>query len=289
MSQLKDKVFTWGYVLEKTPTYAPFVFGKTRCSLETAAEYLGVRKAFYNNSMFNVAYLQKHFPKWDQECIDNCIAGRLSDTQLDLLHGIEEVFCTLEHGNYLASAIQIAERSLKYPNIKGIQIDDFNQSPDSENYVPPAALKKIREEIQSINPALQIAVVTYSHLPVDFQLAPVVEDIDIVSRWCWVPSQDYWDQHADDIKKVRDVIGNNKKLIQGLYIHDFGTSMSCQYPVPIEIFRKSIITVCENTCNGLLDGFIIPQVGWFSVASHYEHISWMKQYLDWCNGTATFR
>ncbi len=288
MNGLKSKIFSWGYVLDKTPTSAPFVFGKTRCSLETAAAYLGVHKAFYNNSMFSVEHVRKHFPKWDQECLDNCIAGRMSDDQLKRLAGMDEVFCTLEHDNYFDSALQIAKRSLQFPNIKGIQIDDFNQSLNSPNYVTPTALHEIRQAIRAVNPILQIAVVTYSRHPVELQIIPFVEDVDIVSRWCWIPSQDYWDQHTDDIKKVRDVIGSDKKLIQGLYIHDFGTSMFCQYPVPFEIFRKSVITTCENTCNGLLDGFIIPQAGWFSAESHYEHVSWMKQYIDWCDATATF-
>lgn len=251
MTRLKDKLFSWGYVLDKTPTAAPFVFGKTRCSLETAAAYLGVHKAFYMNSMFNVDYVRKHF-RWDQECLDNCIAGRMSDAQLTRLADIDEVFCTLEHDNYFDSALQIAERSLQFRNIKGIQFDDFNQSRDSPNYVSPATLRDIRRAIRTINPILRIAIVTYSHLPVELQITPFVEDVDIVSRWCWIPSQDYWNQHADDIKKVRDVIGNDKQLIQGLYIHDFGTSMFCQYPVPLEIFRKSLIAACENTCGGFV-------------------------------------
>ncbi|MFA6931201.1 MAG: hypothetical protein WCT05_12820 [Lentisphaeria bacterium] len=289
MTKLKDKVFSWGYVLDQTPTAAPFVFGKSQCSLETASAYLGVKKTFYNNSMFSVEYIQKHFPKWEPECIDNCIRNRLSDLQLQRLSALDEIFCTLEHGRYLDSARQIAQLSLRYPNIKGIHIDDFNQSSTSETYQSPVAMKQLRDTVKSINPKLQIAVVTYSHLPIEVQVTPFVEYVDIFSRWCWVPSPDYWDQHARDIEKVRAVIGREKKIIQGIYIHDFGTSMFCQYPVPMEIFKKSLIACCENTCNGILDGFIIPQSGWFATPSHYEHISWMKNYLDWCDNTTTFR
>lgn len=47
MQKLKDKIYTWGYVLDKLPSDAPFIFGKTKCSLETATNYLGAKKSFY--------------------------------------------------------------------------------------------------------------------------------------------------------------------------------------------------------------------------------------------------
>ena len=48
-----DKVIVWGYVLDKTPTACPFVFGKTDFSLERAAAEFGCTKAMYMNSCFN--------------------------------------------------------------------------------------------------------------------------------------------------------------------------------------------------------------------------------------------
>ena len=61
MGKIRDTMYTWGYVLDKVPTALPFVFGKTRCSLETAAEFLGLNKAFYMNSMFSREYYRKRF------------------------------------------------------------------------------------------------------------------------------------------------------------------------------------------------------------------------------------
>ena len=40
MSFLKERIWSWGYVLDKVPSAAPFTFDKSRCSLETQAAYL---------------------------------------------------------------------------------------------------------------------------------------------------------------------------------------------------------------------------------------------------------
>jgi len=286
--KMREKIYSWGYVLDKVPTAAPFIFGKTRCSLETATKYLGAGKTFYMNSMFNPDYIRKYFPETEQDCFDNCIDNRLSDAHMKLLADIPEVYCTLEHGGREKSARKIAELSLKYKNIKGINLDDFNNGgPDTA--MTPEELKQLRTLIRSINPELKIAIVTYSHFPVDQQIAPFAEYVDIVSRWCWVASQDYWDNYEKDIKAVRKALGPNKKIIQGIYIHDFGSNMKCQYPVPLEVFKKSIRTICRASYDGLIDGFIIPQAGWFSAETHYEHISWMKNYLTWFEETTTSR
>ncbi len=238
--------------------------------------------------MFSPEYLRKHFPNTEEDCYTNCINNRLSESQMRLLADIPEVYCALEHGNRDESARRIAELSLKYKNIKGINLDDFNNG-DPATAITPEELKQLRAKIRKINPDLKIAVVTYAHFPVEKQIKPFAESIDIVSRWCWTASQDYWDNYEKDIRAVREALGPGKKIIQGIYIHDFGSGMNSQYPVPLEVFKKSIRTICHATYDGLIDGFIIPQAGWFSAETHYEHISWMKNYLSWFEGTSTAR
>lgn len=121
-----DKMAMWGYVLDKTPTTCPFMFGRTDFSLERAAEEFGARKAMYMNSCFNPAYVASHFDYWGAECVANCISNRLTDLQLDKLRGMDEVWCAATHGQKFESSIAIAKMSLKHPNIVGINFDDFN-------------------------------------------------------------------------------------------------------------------------------------------------------------------
>ena len=61
MGFLKDRIWTWGYVLDKVPSAAPFTFEKTRCSLETQTAYLGAERTFYMNSMFSREHIEKNF------------------------------------------------------------------------------------------------------------------------------------------------------------------------------------------------------------------------------------
>ncbi len=284
MGFLKDRIWTWGYVLDKIPSAAPFTFEKTRCSLETEAAYLGAKRTFYNNSMFSREYIETNFPTWDKEILESCIDNRLSPMHMERLKNFEEVFCTLEHENYLESAIQAAKLSLQFPNITGVHFDDFGPSQGSE------ILERVHDAIKEINPKLKIAVVTYSHFDQE-PYKKAVKYVDIFSRWRWVPSEDYWRRHKDDIKVLRDIVGPEKKILQGIYIHDFGSSgfhvSECMYKVPLELFKISVETICEHTFDGTLDGIIIPQAAYFGCLSHKENISFLKEHIDWFDGTTT--
>ena len=173
---------------------------------------------------------------------------------------------------------------MKYKNIKGIHFDDF--TPEQGGKMLP----EIYDNIKEINPELKISVVTYTHQD-ESEFIPAVKYVDIFNRWRWVPSMDYWDHHAEDIAKLRDIVGADKKIIQGIYIHDFGSSSlpvtQCHHCVPLDIFKKSVETICEHTWQGILDGIIIPQAAWFSFPSHREHVVWLKEYIDWFDATTT--
>ena len=163
-------------------------------------------------------------------------------------------------------------------------IEHFALTAEETDYVIP-----VLKEILAINPELKIAIVTYSHLPLEKQIVPFADSVDIVSRWRWTASQDYWDDYEKDIKAVREALGPSGQIIQGIYLHDFGSGMKSRYPVPLEVFQKSVRTICHAAYDGLIDGFIIPQSGWFSSDAHFEHVTWMKRYLDWFEDTATRR
>jgi putative AlgH/UPF0301 family transcriptional regulator len=61
------------------------------------------------------------------------------------------------------------------------------------------------------------------------------------------------------------------------------------HAVPLDIFKKSVETICAHTADGTINGFIIPQAGWFSAPSKYEHVNFLRNYLQWFAGTATTR
>lgn len=284
MGFLKERIWSWGYMLDKIPSPAPFTFEETRCSLETQADYLGANNIFYMNSMFSREYIEEYFAPWDKRILENCIDNRLSSSHMQRLQKAKNIFCTLEHQNYLESAIRIAKLSLTYKNITGIHMDDFSAGNGGR------ILEELHDKVKEINPALKIAIVTYSHHD-QKEYKEAVKYVDIFSRWRWVPSEDYWHSHKNDIKILRDMIGPEKTILQGIYIHDFGSSglpvTECLSKVPMEVFQTSIETICENTFNGTIDGIIIPQAAYFSCLSHKKHVAFLKEYIDWFDATTT--
>ena len=116
-----NRFWLWGYTLDTVPGSAFYVHGATRCSLETAADYLQVSNVCWMNSLHTM------------EC--------LNEKQCERLQKYDTVFCGLTHiehggegsGNwellYKECAAKIAQLSKKFPNIKGAILDDF-RSPE---------------------------------------------------------------------------------------------------------------------------------------------------------------
>lgn len=275
---IRDRIYAWGYVLDKTPTACPFVFGKTDVSLERAAAMLGAGKAMYMNSMFNRDYIIKYFPKWDRECFANCIDTKLSERHWELMKDVPEVWCAVQHGDRLGSAKRIAELSLRHKNIRGINLDDFNDG-NPANAMTPDELMALRKAVRAINPELMVAIVTYADDSRDFDLTPFRDAIDLVSRWKWKVDSAHWDDYKARIEKVRTQVGPRVRIVQGLYLHDFGAGMESRIPLPIDYFKRTVRKACECVTDGTLDGIILPQVGWYSSPAHQEHVRWLRAYL----------
>lgn len=48
-------------------------------------------------------------------------------------------------------------------------------------------------------------------------------------------------------------------------------------PMPIDIFRKSVKTVRAAMLDGVIDGVIVPQAGWFGAPEHAAHVKLLKE------------
>ena len=272
---IADKIAVWGYVLDKTPTACPFVFGKTDYSLERAAAEFGFSKAMYMNSCFNQEYLDKNFKYWDRECFENCVDNRLKDVQLEKLRGLDEVWCATTHGKKLESSIAIARLSLKYPNIVGVNFDDFNGA-NSELGMSVEKMRELKAAMRAINPKMKISVVSYvkDSNGTDFDLTPYRGEIDHVSRWKWVTETNYWHNLRADVAELRRQVGPEAKIVHGLYIHNFAKDMKCPEALPLDYFKLSAAAALDAVADGTLDGIILPQVAWYSMPTHREHFDW---------------
>ena len=278
LSVCADKVFFWGYVLDKTPSACPFMMGKTDFSLERATGEFKAKHAIYMNSMFNREYVLKHFQYWDRECFENCIDNRLSDAQLGKLRDVPEVWCATEHGHKLESAVRIAEASLRHPNIVGVNFDDFLMASAAEE--TPEKFRAIKAAMHAVNPNLKVAVVSYAKdaKGYDRDLTPYRGEIDLVSRWKWVTDTNYWHHLREDIAELRRQVGPQAKIVQGLYFHDFSASIEKgEDPLPLDYLKLSVTAALDAVADGTLDGIILPQVAWYSAPSHREHYEWLRE------------
>lgn len=278
-STVADKVTFWGYVLDKTPTACPFVFGKTDVSLERAAEEFGACRVMYMNSCFNKEYLDRNFDYWDPECIENCVKNRLKDVQLEKLRGMKEVWCATTNGKKLESALAIAKMSLKYPNIVGVVFDDFLVDDNPELGMSVEKLRDLKAAMCAINPKLKVSAVSYvkDSKGLNVDLSPYRGLIDHVSRWKWEAETNHWHNIRADIAELRRQVGPTATIVHGLYMHDFAKSLKSVDPLPINYFKFSVSAALDAVADGTIDGIVLPQVGWYSNPSHRAHYEWLRQ------------
>ena len=105
MEDFGNKLWVWGYVMDKIPGFVPFVNEPTSCSLETACRYLGADNAVFMNSMHDI------------DALDDGLFSHLRDRK--------NVVCALTHGKYAESAERISAFSLTHPNVCGAVLDDL--------------------------------------------------------------------------------------------------------------------------------------------------------------------
>ena len=279
---ISDKIAVWGYVLDKTPTSCPFMFGKTEFSLERAADEFGARKAFYMNSCFNREYVEGHFKYWEPDCLENCVDNRLAPIQMDKLRGMDEVWCATTHGDKLASAVAIAKLSLVYTNIVGVNFDDFKTN-NSVHGMSVEKLKELKAAMHAVNPKLKVSVVSYAidahtRRKAEFRdLTAYRGEIDHVSYWKWLPETNYWCNLRAEIAKIRRQVGPKATIVHGLYMHDFSKDMKGLDPLPLDYFKFSVNAAFDAVADGTLDGVILPQAAWYLVPSHREHYEWLRE------------
>ncbi len=278
-----ENIWMWGYVIDRIPGGMPYALaGKSYCSLETAADYIGTNNIIYMNTRFNEKTLKKCHSGGAEAASD---MGELSDKYFRHVNRFENILCSLENGNWVESASRISEFSLSHPGIKGCVFDDFRVPLLEETMVSPETVKQINDALKSKNPKLELYLVTFSYQNQD-ELAPYLDYFDGLMHWNWVPSMDYWQrEYFFELMKLKRL--TQKPVIQGMYIHDFGLDSS--EPVPFDIFKYTVKKVYNFVRDETLKGCIIPQNGWFCDEKHRGHIQWLKEYTDWFCGTTTPR
>ena len=273
----KDKRFwVWGYTLDEVPGNSFFVNGKTSCSLETAANYLGCTNVCWMN------------PLHSMDC--------LTEKKCERLQELETVLCGLthiEHGFpgsgdwelfYRESAAKIAELSLKFPNIKGAILDDFRSPGGPSEDMTDEDLHIVNAAMKDINPDLKLYLVHY-HTRQDFgQLENCRKDFDGLSIWSWHSTDYFWNAlYEDQILQIRRAYPE-KEIIQGQFIHAYGDAGGAQ-PMDQMIMQCDKISFALE--NNLIDGWCALQSGYFCRLDHRQQVEYLKNFWNWYRDTHT--
>lgn len=266
---MQDKMWMWGYTQEVPGSNIPFIGSlKSHCSLETAADYFGMNNTVFMNSMHTLDRLEEN---------------------LELVKDSKQVLCGLPHGekNAVEGAKILSEMSLKYPNIKGIVLDDFLQL--SGHPTTPELVKAVRDNLRSANPELEIYVVLYSDLN-HLDITPYLDLIDGIILWRWVSTEHFWKaEFGSLIHRFKEIY--KKKLLHGLYIQNYGEYSSGAHPIDFELWKLQCMKVlCAMRGEyAFLDGCVLLQNGWVANPEFRDHVVWLKETIDWFCGTTTIR
>ncbi len=263
-----NNLWVWGYVLPEVPGPMLWVYRhNTYCSLETGAQYLGAD---------NVVFM------------DSCTSrSNLNETLFSHVSGAKQVLCGLEHDHYAECAKMVSEFSLTHPQITGALIDDFRDPPGPSGKMTVADLKEVYEALKSANPKLKLYLVRY-HMRQNYdELIPFQDYFDGLNVWCWNSTDHFWKaMHKYDLLDCQTKLPG-KEILQGQFIHDFGTDYAL--PMPLDQVKLQCEKIGDRFREGMVDGWVILQNGYFGCNDHREQMQYLKNHLDWFYGTFTRR
>jgi len=265
MTTLRDKAWMWGYVIAKSGLViakskeVPFV-GPSGCSLETAANYLGIPNAVFLNSNHDKETLRPEY--------------------LDSLAQRPKVICALQHGLYEETARQVSKISRQYKNICGGLIDDFLEFHGPSGKMTPEDTRRVQAALKSDNPELKLSVVQYTWQD-KRDLEPYLPYIDAINLWVWVANNYDWQVKMG--LELENIARKSKKpVLLGLFMHDYGGTRQA---IAMDVLETQTKKSVEFAKAGWIEGFVILQSGWFDREDHRPQAQWLKQYLEWAFGT----
>ncbi|OGV70087.1 MAG: hypothetical protein A3K19_27660 [Lentisphaerae bacterium RIFOXYB12_FULL_65_16] len=204
------------------------------------------------------------------------VYGPHTDTMLSVLKPFEKVVCQIGSNcrnpeavqpDTVKEAEQLSALSLRYPNIVGAVIDDFDTGSEKFSATKMAALQKA---LRSHNPSLKLHVVTYT-----FRQHEGYEDllpyIDVVTMWVWKQC-DIAEVDAG-LKRIRSEFPG-KPVYMGVFLHDYGETKA---GTRIERLNFQLDKGRAYLADGLLQGMII--LGDREIAKEPAQAKFVRDYL----------
>ena len=204
------------------------------------------------------------------------VYGPHNDRSLSLLKPFDRVVCQIGANcrnpeavpaDTVTEAEQLSALSLRYPNIAGAIIDDFDTGHEA---FPAAKMRALRDALRSHNPALKLHVVVYTERKHE-GLEDVLPFVDVVTMWVWkkcdLPELD------TGLQTIRREFPG-KPVYMGVFLHDYGETKEA---MPLERLTFQLDRGRAHLASGLLNGIII--LGVREIAKHPEQAAFVKDYL----------
>ena len=204
------------------------------------------------------------------------VYGPHSDTMLSLLNPFDRVVCQIGSNcrnpeavppDTVAEAEQLSALSLRFPNVVGAVVDDFDTGAEK---FPATKMAALHTALRSRNPSLKLHVVTYTERRHD-GYEDLLPYIDVVTMWVW--------KQCDiavldaSLKAIRGEFPG-KAVYMGVFLHDYGETDAAQ---PVERLNYQFDRGRAYLAEGLLDGIII--LGDREIRKHPVQAAFVRDYL----------
>lgn len=188
------------------------------------------------------------------------VYGATNEHALQLHSGFKKLICQVnsacrtpgaqEGSTDEENAERLSKLSLQFPNIVGAVCDDLCVG--ALRIAVPEPVQAIRRGLKKYNENLKLYGVIYEHElrnGKDFSL--IAEYLDAINFWLW---------HMEDILEYDHYIElcqkvfPGKPILQGIFLHDYGTSDAGQMP---ELLVRQLKRCRKYLAEGVLEGIVI--------------------------------
>lgn len=224
-----DKVWLWG---GPTPEWGGSMQPDT---LVSNARYFNIENGVYVYGATSEEMIQRHAAMKQLLCMvsSTCRApGQQPETDAEC-------------------AEKLSRLSLKYPNIRGGMMDDMTNGSTTISKEKVEQIRTISTNLKKHNPALELYGVIYQHELAEKDFTEIVPYLDGVNLW-------FWNQEKLlDLEKSVDHCRYHfpkKKILLGLFIHDYGTSDTGTLP---ELLLYELKGARALLAKGKIDGVVV--------------------------------
>jgi hypothetical protein len=162
--------------------------------------------------------------------------------------------------------------SQKFPNITGVQMDDFFRTTLDGGKVgtlTPKELAYIRNQLATTGRKLDLWVTLYHH-DLQFDVSEYLSEVDVVTYWTW---------KAQDLENLEEGFAQAEKAaprarkVLGCYMWDYGTYQ----PMPVALMEKQ----CQIGLEWLRQGRIEAMIFLASVICdlNLEAVEWTRNWI----------